>query len=154
VSEPAVQFLEWMGFGQNNSSMRLASPGPVCSESLKVLTIECNHGALDSGGKGQVVCIGEAQVSGVPGSCAIHAFFGEHSCQYHRHVFVEVEPHGTVVFIQSVQEVDLGGRWSRFEGVVGRDVTLNLPAIVIIVGERIINGGQAHLRIVGEEFLG
>ena len=97
VPEPSVQLLERMGFGQNNSGVSPVGLRPAFGESLKVLAIECDHDALASGGKGQVVFIGEAEIAGVPGGRAIHALFGEHPSQHHRHVFVEVEPHWTVV---------------------------------------------------------
>ena len=42
-------------------------------------------------------------------------------------------------------------RW-RFKPAICRDLGIHLVTMIIIIGQGIINGGKAHLRIITEEF--
>jgi len=66
---------------------------PARGECQEVLAIKCDKDSVRGSGKGELILIGKIKVSSLPGGCAIHALFSQHPRQYHRHVFIQVEPH-------------------------------------------------------------
>lgn len=103
VSESAVQLVKRMRLAQDDSRVRPPRLVPACGKGLEVLAIEGNEDALSGCRKSELVVIGQAEISCIPGRHTIHALFSQHPAQGHGHVFVKVEPHWTPLSKWSAQ---------------------------------------------------
>ena len=121
---------------------------PLLNEREKVFTVEGHQGSAFGHGKSQLLDIGQSEMSSLLCSQAIHSMRRQCGAEYNRNVFIQIQLHSWRV--SNLR----GGECLRVEGVIGCHVGVKFLAVVIVVGQGIVNGGEREMRVITEEVLG